>query len=855
MRRVADNEYEISVRHDTNNPRQRLWFYFKAQNARAGQRVLIHIVNFSKTKSLYRDGMSPLVRTASSPTWERINPKSLFYYKQKDRPTKKQDDSGRGSPGPDGGRDSPEDGEGGRKTPCVLSIVYTFERKEAHWFSYSYPFGYTMQQHLLDALERKKLPYVKRELLCRTLQNRRCDVLTIGEDVNVNLNDGDNARDETEAAGEAQGDAPRSPSEKPAESPPTHRSVVMITCRVHPGETPCSHTLRGFIDFVTGDSAMAVKLRKRVTFVLVPMLNPDGCALGNYRTDSTGVDLNRAWRNADNETKGDWVGTGTFAEHKAAEQKTARFPTLRHAMALARKYASSATHSLEFYIDIHAHSTSKSSFFFVNDPHDDEDVGAWERVAALPKLMDHNCAQLDAPGFSLSACRFCSNPDKAGTGRRAVGDMARAAHIKRMGDKSRPAGQDSDERLAADKSTPETMCYTLEMSFYNAPSRARQWSPATSNEDSYERHGVGLAHAFVDYYRLRPPTEQRVEGILRRMDNAAKVAAGSDQAAAWTKGDLMFGFGTQIFADGGASNKVWNKNGAREARAALNAREPSFTRWLSVRSQTLAPKNVSAPPVSPTPSTANKTSKKTLGSAEKTSPRGGGKKATSVGKHRRNGSPAAASGKKETPGSEKPGKESKSSPGIVPTAFEFVAIPTAPSPTCDANLAGKKGVGRAKLRSRMRNVSSPPPPEDTGEASVANEEDFPVEREEAPPGIAAADPAFWIPTGVPSRPHSSDVVGTGGSEGLYGLAADMARARVDAGAFGLATFAESTGPLFGATFSEQNGSSGGSISGEGAARRSRPPPKPAPPPLYPWEEEDDDGFGDALVAARRLRSA
>ena len=117
-------------------------------------------------------------------------------------------------------------------------------------------------------------------------------------------------------------------------------------------------------------------------------------------------------------------------------------------------------------------------------------------------------------------------------------------------------------------------------------------------------------------------------------------------------------------------------------------------------------------------------------------------------------------------------------------------------------------MGRAKLRSRMRNVSSPPPPEDTGEASVASEEDFPVEREEAPPGIAAADPAFWIPTGVPPRPHSSDVVGTGGSEGLYGLAADMARARVDAGAFGLATFAESTGPLFGASFSEQNGSWG-----------------------------------------------
>ena len=38
VRRVADNEYEISVRHDTNNPRQRLWFYFKAQKRGPGRR-------------------------------------------------------------------------------------------------------------------------------------------------------------------------------------------------------------------------------------------------------------------------------------------------------------------------------------------------------------------------------------------------------------------------------------------------------------------------------------------------------------------------------------------------------------------------------------------------------------------------------------------------------------------------------------------------------------------------------------------------------------------------------------------------------------------------------------------------
>ena len=33
------------------------------------QRVIFNIVNFSKTKSLYRDGMSPLVKSTSRPNW------------------------------------------------------------------------------------------------------------------------------------------------------------------------------------------------------------------------------------------------------------------------------------------------------------------------------------------------------------------------------------------------------------------------------------------------------------------------------------------------------------------------------------------------------------------------------------------------------------------------------------------------------------------------------------------------------------------------------------------------------------------------------------------------------------------
>lgn len=33
------------------------------------QRVIFNIVNFSKTKSLYRDGMAPMVKSTSRPKW------------------------------------------------------------------------------------------------------------------------------------------------------------------------------------------------------------------------------------------------------------------------------------------------------------------------------------------------------------------------------------------------------------------------------------------------------------------------------------------------------------------------------------------------------------------------------------------------------------------------------------------------------------------------------------------------------------------------------------------------------------------------------------------------------------------
>jgi cytosolic carboxypeptidase protein 6 len=60
------NEFDISITPDTCNSRYRLWFYFRVESS-VHCIALFHIVNFSKTKSLFRSGMTPLFRSPGEP--------------------------------------------------------------------------------------------------------------------------------------------------------------------------------------------------------------------------------------------------------------------------------------------------------------------------------------------------------------------------------------------------------------------------------------------------------------------------------------------------------------------------------------------------------------------------------------------------------------------------------------------------------------------------------------------------------------------------------------------------------------------------------------------------------------------
>lgn len=73
------------------------------------------------------------------------------------------------------------------------------------------------------------------------------------------------------------------------------KKAIIITSRVHPGETQSSFALEGMVVFILSSSPEAKALRDRFIFYVIPMLNIDGVIHGNHRTDLGGRDLNRRW--------------------------------------------------------------------------------------------------------------------------------------------------------------------------------------------------------------------------------------------------------------------------------------------------------------------------------------------------------------------------------------------------------------------------------------------------------------------------------------------------------------------------------------------------------------------------------
>lgn len=73
------------------------------------------------------------------------------------------------------------------------------------------------------------------------------------------------------------------------------QEAVILLGRQHPVEVPGAIAMREFVDVVLGNSDLAREFRERFMLVIIPLVNPDGVALGHARHNDGLTDLNRDW--------------------------------------------------------------------------------------------------------------------------------------------------------------------------------------------------------------------------------------------------------------------------------------------------------------------------------------------------------------------------------------------------------------------------------------------------------------------------------------------------------------------------------------------------------------------------------
>ena len=263
--------------------------------------VRFNITNMMKSDALYNYGCRPATYSHRAAEVDNIGWThagfDVCYYKNDTSFVKKSKDRTR------------------RQHHYTLSFSYTFQGPDTVYFAHCFPYTYTRLQNYLLALERdtRIATFIRRKMLCCTLANNRCDLLTI-----------------------------TAPSQNPTDM--DNRPGVVITARVHPGESNSSFVMEGLLDFLTSEHPEAVILRATYVIKVVPMLNPDGVIHGNYRCSLAGCDLNRKYMGTD----------------------SALHPTIYAVKEVISEL--SRSRGVALYLDIHGHSQRKNVFLYGCDP-------------------------------------------------------------------------------------------------------------------------------------------------------------------------------------------------------------------------------------------------------------------------------------------------------------------------------------------------------------------------------------------------------------------------------------------------------------------------------------------------------
>ncbi|XP_054997631.1 cytosolic carboxypeptidase 2 [Sorex araneus] len=334
--RVDTYDYELTLRTDLYTNKHTQWFYFQVQNTRKDAVYRFTIVNLLKPKSLYAVGMKPLLYSQADAQRHRIGWRregsEIRYY-----------------------RNPVEEGQ--QPCYCLTWTVQFPHDDDTCYFAHFYPYTYTnLRCYLLSVANNPvQSQFCKLRTLCRSLAGNTVYLLTI-----------------------------TNPSRTPQEA--AAKKAVVLSARVHPGESNSSWVMNGFLDFILSSSPDAQLLRDLFIFKVIPMLNPDGVIVGNYRCSLAGKDLNRHYK--------------TMLKDS--------FPCIWHTRNMIKRLLEER--EVLLYCDFHGHSRKHNIFLYGCNSIDRK---YWLHERVFPLMLSKNAPDK----FSFHSCNFKVKKCKEGTGR------------------------------------------------------------------------------------------------------------------------------------------------------------------------------------------------------------------------------------------------------------------------------------------------------------------------------------------------------------------------------------------------------------------------------------------------------
>lgn len=321
-----------------------------------------------------------------------------------------------------------------------LSFTHTFDNHDDKvFFAYCYPYTFSHLQNFLKEIKTPNKDYYQESVLGKSLSGVDIPLITITsrlhrDPTRYNMVSMDEFEDQDSKV-----------------SMPMYKrkKYVIITGRVHPGESNSSLMMQGFIKYLMGNSLQAKELRKRIIFLIVPMINVDGVIAGNYRTSMAGNDLNRRYIEPD----------------QRVHPEVCLIKTLVQELITGRKKDKNTPQVIDedimCFADMHGHSRKKNVFvygpqFLLQDER-------YYRCRLIPKLISEETSK-----FRFHSCQFKYEACKRKTARIV---FAREMNIMN--------------------------CYTLEASFHGHFDQDR--NNYEFDLESYEEMGEHFVNSLYEY--------------------------------------------------------------------------------------------------------------------------------------------------------------------------------------------------------------------------------------------------------------------------------------------------------------------------------------------------------------------